>query len=74
MAVIGAGLVMPIPAQEVGTTGTEMTQHATNQAVAPVYPIPQQMKMTGGEIRVEGLSIDHCPDEATLEALKEALP
>ncbi len=74
MSVVGAGLVIPLSAQETAAPVAGTTQNAPNQAVAPVYPIPQQMKMTGGAITVDGLAIDACPDEATLAALKEALP
>ncbi len=76
MSVIGAGMVMPVTAQEqTANDGASVSRMAEVQAVAPVYPIPQQMKMTGGMLDADGFVVaDKCPDEATLAALKEALP
>ncbi len=75
MSVIGAGMMMPVTAQDAMSDGIVAEQSAEKQSVAPVYPIPQRMKMTGGMLDADGfVVVDKCPDEATLAALKEALP
>ncbi len=74
MSVIGAGMMAPVAAQDDMSIGTPVEHTAVKRAVAPVYPIPQQMKLTGGITDVDGFIVDNCPDKATLNALKEALP